>query len=86
MSNLAPRNVDHAKVFLAYLSLQGDVNRTALACDMEVEEVRDLALAEQWATKLEQFAALRESDQNFTQPRAELRSGAAVVFDHRRRH
>jgi hypothetical protein len=65
MTALAKRDIDVSKVFLAYLSLQGDVNRTALACDMAVEDVRDLAVQEHWATKIDQFAALREQDNDF---------------------
>lgn len=61
---LVKQNLDVAKIFLAYLSFQGDVNRTALACDLEPETVRDLAVSEAWASKIEQFAELREQDQN----------------------
>ena len=63
--SLLKRDIDVSRVFLAYLSLQGDCNRTAMACDMAVEDVRDLAAAEQWSTKIKQFAALREEDQHF---------------------
>lgn len=61
---VAKQNIDVAKVFLAYLSFQGDYNRTALACDLEPETVRDLAVSEAWASKIEQFAELREQDSN----------------------
>lgn len=63
--NVAKRDIDVSKVFLAYLSLQGDVQRTAFACDMDVETVRDLALGEQWASKIAQSSVLREQDTNF---------------------
>lgn len=62
---LQKKDIDVSRVFLAYLSLQGDCDRTALACDMDPETVRSLALNEQWATKIQQFAALREQDQHF---------------------
>lgn len=64
MSALVKQNLDVAKIFLAYLSFQGDVNRTALVCDVEPETVRDLAVSEAWAAKIEQFAVLREQDTN----------------------
>lgn len=63
--NVAKRDIDVSKVFLAFLSLQGDVHRTAFACEMDVETVRDLSVSENWAVKIKQFSALREQDQGF---------------------
>lgn len=58
------KDLDVSRVFLTYLSLQGDVNRTALALDMEPGEVSALATSENWKGKLDQFATLKENDSN----------------------
>ena len=62
MSTVQKNEVDVSKIFLAFIALQGDPRRTALACGMEQEEVQALALQENWAAKISNFSALREAD------------------------
>jgi hypothetical protein len=59
------KKLDHVKAFLAFLSFQGDVSRTALACEVDTEEIESLATRENWAGKVKQFSALKESDPKF---------------------
>jgi hypothetical protein len=61
---VATADSDITKIFLVFLSFQGDVQRTAHACDTDVATVRQLAVSQQWDAKIQQFAALREQDQN----------------------
>jgi len=54
-TNLDKRRIDVTKVFLIYLSTVGDVERTALACEMDPELVRKLAKSEEWDLKIRQL-------------------------------
>jgi hypothetical protein len=62
---LQKKDIDVSKVFLAYVALQGDPNRVALAVNLDAEEVRALAIQENWEGKIGQVGALREKDSNF---------------------
>ena len=62
MGAINKNDVDISRIFLAFLALQGDVKRTALACGMEDDEVAALVVQEKWTEKINNFAALRESD------------------------
>jgi hypothetical protein len=62
--NLQKKDLDVSKVFLTFLAMQGDVTRTAFACNLEPKTVEELAVTEQWAVKIQQFVALREADQH----------------------
>src|SRR4051812_37631737 len=62
MTAVQKRDTDVSKVFLTYMTLQGDARRTAHAMGIDVELVRDLAVQEQWDAKLSQYTALKEQD------------------------
>jgi hypothetical protein len=62
MSAVSKSEIDVSRVFLAFLALQGDVRRTALALGMEDSDVAALAVQEKWTDKISNFAALRDSD------------------------
>jgi hypothetical protein len=47
-------NLDVSKIFLAYLSCNGDALQTARLSDCSVEDVIQLSLAERWANKLQE--------------------------------
>ena len=49
------RRIDVSKVFLCYVATIGDVERTALACDLDPEVVRELALSEDWNVKVKRL-------------------------------
>ena len=64
MAALQKRDINVSKVFLAFMALQGDYKRTAMACGLPEEDVVALAAQENWAAQLADAAALREQDPN----------------------
>jgi hypothetical protein len=59
---LNKNNLDCAKVFEAFIAFSGDETRTAIACELEVEEVHALAIAENWASRLKNWNELANGD------------------------
>ena len=57
------RTIDVSKVFLAYMTFVGDVERTAAALDMHPDTVRQLAEQEGWHGKIQRVNALTKSGQ-----------------------
>lgn len=53
--------VDVSKVFLVYMALVGDAEKTALALDMAVEDVADLAKKEGWAAKVRSISVMSKT-------------------------
>lgn len=51
-TTLDKRRIDVTKVFLHYIASVGDVEKTALACDLDPEIVRKLAASEDWEQKV----------------------------------
>jgi hypothetical protein len=49
------RRIDVSKIFLCFVATIGDVERTALACDLDPEVVRELALSEDWNVKIKRL-------------------------------
>jgi hypothetical protein len=47
--------LDVSKIFLCFVATVGDVERTALACDVDPEVVRALALSEDWNLKVKRL-------------------------------
>lgn len=59
MSRIVDKNkVDVAQAFLAYMTFVGDIDRTALALDLEPRQVREMAEAEQWAEKVRRVSLM----------------------------
>ena len=52
---------DVVKIFLHFVASVGDVERTALACDLDPEIVRQLALSEGWAEKIKLLSLTSKS-------------------------
>jgi hypothetical protein len=48
--------LDVVKVFLCYVATVGDVEKTALACDLDPQTVSDLATSEGWAEKVRRLS------------------------------
>lgn len=56
MSN--KNELDVAKIFLTYTAFQGDAAKTAVTLDMAIEDVKSLAVSEDWNSKLESLNKL----------------------------
>lgn len=54
--------IDVSQTFLVYMSLVGDVDKTALALDMDPEIVRALAEQEGWVEKIRRVSLLSKSE------------------------
>jgi hypothetical protein len=59
----APANVDVSQVFLIYMALVGDADKTALALDLSADLVRSLAEKEGWAEKVRRLSLVSKTDQ-----------------------
>lgn len=55
------RQLDVVKVFLHYVASVGDVEKTALACDLEPDVVRALAQSEGWNEKIKRLSLASKS-------------------------
>ena len=53
--------VDVSQVFLVFMALVGDAEKTALALDMNVEDVNDLAKKEGWVEKVRSISVMSKS-------------------------
>lgn len=47
--------LDVSKIFLVFVATVGDIERTALACDLDPDIVRELALSEDWNVKVKRL-------------------------------
>lgn len=56
------RRLDVVKIFLHYVAAVGDAEKTALACDLDVETVRELALSEGWNEKIKRLSLASKSN------------------------
>lgn len=54
--------LDVSTIFQTYLTFYGDVERTAVAMQIDAQTVRDLANAERWADKVSELNQLRAGD------------------------
>lgn len=62
MSTLVDKSkLDVVKIFLHYVASVGDVERTALACDLSAEVVRSLVLSEGWEDKIKRITLVSKS-------------------------
>lgn len=62
MSKIDKTTIDVSQTFLVYMSLVGDVDKTALACDLDPEIVRALAEQEGWTDKIRRVSLLSKSE------------------------
>lgn len=60
--SLDRNKLDVVKIFEAYVTFQGNETKTAVACDVPVETVRALALADKWPDKVKNWSELTEGD------------------------
>ena len=51
---------DITKVFETFMAFGGDVSRTAVACNLSIDEIKELARLENWHEKVQQWNTLRE--------------------------
>jgi hypothetical protein len=56
------RYIDVAQIFQTYIAFGGDVDKTSVALDLPAEDIRQLASAENWARKIDDWTKLREGD------------------------
>jgi hypothetical protein len=54
--------LDVAQIFQTYITFCGDVDRTAVALNLDAVTIEQLAQAENWKRKAEQWNGLREGD------------------------
>lgn len=54
--------LDVSQIFQTYIAFGGDVERTAVALDMDRQDILNLAKVENWAAKVEEWTKLREGD------------------------
>lgn len=55
-------SLDVSQIFLVFMSLVGDVEKTALACDIDPDIVRALAEQEGWTDKIRRVSLLSKSE------------------------
>jgi len=73
-NRLNKNNLDVTQVFLTYVALVGDIERTALALDIDPEQVRKLAESEGWQTKIERVCLMSRSGKPGDWERAQNRA------------
>jgi len=54
--------LDVSQIWQTYVAFNGDADKTACALDIPVNDIRDLASAENWAAKIADWNRLREGD------------------------
>jgi hypothetical protein len=54
--------VDVSKIYQAYITFAGDIEKTALACEVDKQVVRDLANAERWNLKVKDWLDAQKED------------------------
>lgn len=54
--------IDTAQVFIIYMTLVGDIEKTALACDLDPIVVEELARKFSWTDKIKRVSVLSKSD------------------------
>jgi hypothetical protein len=55
-----PPNLDYSKVFLTYVSLLGNVEQTAIACELDPLQVSTLARRDNWDVKVKALLLVKE--------------------------
>lgn len=66
--------IDVSAVFLGYMALVGDAEKTALAFDLTPADVSELAEAEGWADKIKRVSVMSKSDKPGDWERAQNRA------------
>lgn len=66
--------IDVSAVFLGYMALVGDVDKTALAFDMTPADVAELAESEGWADKIRRVSVMSKSEKPGDWERAQNRA------------
>lgn len=66
--------VDVAAVFLTYMALIGDTERTALAFDLEPQQIEELAESEGWREKIRRVSVMSKSGKPGDWERAQNRA------------
>lgn len=66
--------IDVAALFLGYMALVGDVEKTAIAFDMAPADVAELAEAEGWADKIRRVSVMSKSEKPGDWERAQNRA------------
>lgn len=77
---------DISQIFLVYMTLVGDAEKTALALDLDPSFVRELALKEGWAAKVARISVMSKSGQPGDWERAQNRALNFVQCHQLRRH
>lgn len=66
--------IDVSAVFLGYMALVGDIDKTAIAFDLSPAEVSELAESEGWADKIRRVSVMSKSDKPGDWERAQNRA------------
>lgn len=66
--------IDVSAIFLGYMALVGDTDKTALAFDMAPADVAELAESEGWADKIRRVSVMSKSDKPGDWERAQNRA------------
>lgn len=62
MNKIDKTSLDVSQIFLVFMSLVGDIERTALALDLDPDVVRALAEQEGWTDKIKRVSLLSKSE------------------------
>lgn len=76
-------NLDVASIFEHFIVFGGDVNKTAVALDLDPQDVQQLATGEKWSEKVERWNVLRQGDSQDMQ--VQLNRAVNYVQSHRMR-
>lgn len=75
--------LDVSSIFEHYLTFQGDVNRTAVALNLDPQDIRTLATEEKWGEKIERWNQVQQgSSQDF---QIQMNRAVNFVQSHRMR-
>ena len=72
-----------ASIFEHYLTFSGDAAKTAVALNLDVQDVRDLATSERWADKVEAWTSLQQGGSQDVQ--VQINRAINYVQSHRMR-
>lgn len=62
LPSINKNTLDVSQIFQTYITFGGDVDKTAVALDIDPRTIRDLERAENWPAKVEEWNKLREGD------------------------
>jgi hypothetical protein len=54
--------LDVSQIFQTFLAFSGDVGKTSVALNIDVDTIQNLAASENWAAKISEWTKLREGD------------------------